>query len=69
MMDRYRLGTLQWVPLDLSRYKQVVSWMHGLFQGFAIRPLQRIFSDQRIVSYWQVWGPDCGWHVFRLHRV
>jgi hypothetical protein len=34
--ESFRLGTLGWVPLDLSRYKQAVSWFHGLVQGIMI---------------------------------
>jgi DHA1 family tetracycline resistance protein-like MFS transporter len=36
MLESFRLGTLGWVPLDLSRYKQSITWMHGLAQGIMI---------------------------------
>lgn len=36
MLESFRLGTFGWVPLDLSRYKQSVAWIHGLAQGIMI---------------------------------
>ena len=71
MMDRYRLGTLQWVPLDLSRYKQVVSWMHGLFQGFAIPRILRRFGNRRageIAAVILGFGIICWGNCFRFFK-
>jgi MFS family permease len=44
MLESYRLGTLGWVPLDLSRYKQSITWMHGGVQGIMIPRIIRRYG-------------------------
>lgn len=47
MLETFRLGTLGWVPLDLSRYKQAVTWIHGLVQGIMIPKIIRRYGNRR----------------------
>ena len=47
MLESFRLGTLGWVPLDLSRYKQSVTWIHGLTQGVMIPKIISRYGNRR----------------------
>ena len=47
LLESYRLGALGWVPLDMSRYKQSVAWLHGLFQGVMIPKILRRYGNRR----------------------
>jgi hypothetical protein len=45
--DSYRLGALQWSPLDIARYLQFTPPMHGLLQGHAIEPMMGWLGTRR----------------------
>jgi MFS family permease len=47
LLESYRLGVLRWTPVDLSRYKQSVSWLHGLVQGVTIPRILRRLGNRR----------------------
>ena len=45
--DSYRLGALQWSPLDIATYLQFTPPLHGLLQGHAIAPVMARFGTRR----------------------